>query len=160
MDFSVTKAQDMSSRDGSLDVHFNTYDPSSKRYRPLQIECVDSTSQKSPTKVPRRHSPIVYSSRSSSTDRSRSRTTDKKYEPFVPNYPPFYRRRFNPLAYNPQHRNNFSMYEFTNFLNIPTITGYRHFVDIKCKHGLAPLNFRNNYPQFFNDLRPNDSYRD
>ena len=52
------------------------------------------------------------------------------------------------------------MYEFTNFLSIPTITGFWHFVDIKCKQGLAPLNFRNNYPQSFRDLQPNDLYRD
>ena len=150
----------MSSRDGSLDVHFNSYDPSTQRYRPLQIECVDSTSKRSPIKPARRHSPITYSSRSSSTDRSRSRTTDKTYEPFVPVFPLFYQKRFQPLTYNPQHRNNFSMYEFTNFLNIPTITGYWHFVDIKSKQGLAPLNFRNNYPQSFRDLRPNDPHRD
>ena len=88
MDFSVTKAQDMSSRDGSLDVHFNSYDPSTQRYRPLQIECVDSTSKRSPIKLARSHSPITHSSRSSSTDRSRSRTTEKTYEPFVPIFPP------------------------------------------------------------------------
>ena len=81
MDFSVTQAQEMSSRDGSLDVHFNAYDAYSKRYRPLQIECIDSTSHKSQPKLPRRHSPIVYSTPTDSSDRSRARSTEKRYTP-------------------------------------------------------------------------------
>ena len=159
LDFSVTSSQDMSSRDGSLDVHYNRYDPDTQRFRPLHVNCATSDSKISTRKIVYRHSPIKWS-KNSPSDRSRRRYSDKRFQPFVPSYPPFFQNRFQSLTYNQMTRNTFSLNEFTNFLNIPTVTGYWHFVDLRSKQGIAPVNFRTNYPQSFRDLYPNDPYRD